>query len=1155
MLLGSSRAMAQAPNDDCAQAISASVATNCSTPLNGTVESATQSLPPTTGCGFNVLTASDVWYSFTATGTSQLITLAPRFGAIMDIRSGSCGVSASVFCAQVFTGNTNPTLVTNLSSGQTYFIRVYPSGATPPAGISSTFALCVANGPTTATNDDCAQAISVPVTPTCTTPTNGSVQGATQSLPPTTGCGFGTTATDVWYSFVASGTTQTLTLTTRFAASLDVRSGTCAASTSIFCTNFAAQGTVVSGLTTGQTYFIRIYPSGNIPPTAPNNTFTLCVTPGPGTPANDNCAGATPLPVAAACTPTASTIAGASQSLPPAACGNATTANDVWFSFQANGTTQIVTLNANFATVIDVRSGTCASSASVFCSTGFAAQGIVVSGLTSGQTYFMRVYPNNNTMPTPTNSAFTICVTSATPAPNNDCAAATPVPVTTACATPVNGTVVGATQSLPPSPGCGNATTAADVWYSFVASGPTQLVTLNARFAAVLDVRSGSCATSASVFCTTAFGAQGQIISGLTSGQTYFLRIYPNGNIQPTPTNSTFTLCINPGPTPPVNDECVGAIAVPVTTACTSPVTGTIAAASQSLPPTTNCGVGTTATDVWYSFVASASTQSLTLTTAQFQAGLDVRIGTCATSLSVFCATVNANQTRPTVVTGLFPGQTYYLRIYSTAATIPIGAGASFTLCITDAPLTPANDDCAGAINVPVQFGNTCVTQSSADNTAATSSTGAPAPTCAAFRGADLWFQVTVPPSGTLTVRTLVPTATGPAVNDTGMSIYAGQCGNLTELDCDDDGAGNAKSLIVLSGRTPGEVLYIRVWAWGGNNFGNIAVCATSPTTCPAPTAPGVGSPTATSAQLLWQPGGTPTAGTTYTVEYGPQGFVLGTGTVVSNISSSPVSITGLLPGTTYCYYVRQDCPGTTGSSAYVGPTCFSTIAVPANDEPCGAVPLPNGSQPPVAGSNVGATTSTQAGITLPGCAPTTTPQDVWFSFTPTSSLAALTLTGASAGQVRVFTTPDCATGPFTLVACENSGASNTGVSFVSLINLTLGTRYYVAVSGYGNGDTPGNFTIFGASIITGTQAQSATNALLVFPNPSSTGQLTLRLNNPHSTGQASLLNALGQVVLTKALAAGTAEQALSTRGLAAGLYTLRVQIGQDVLTRKVVLE
>jgi hypothetical protein len=43
--------------------------------------------------------------------------------------------------------------------------------------------------------------------------------------------------------------------------------------------------------------------------------------------------------------------------------------------------------------------------------------------------------------------------------------------------------------------------------------------------------------------------------------------------------------------------------------------------------------------------------------------------------------------------------------------------------------------------------------------------------------------------------------------------------------------------------------------------------------------------------------------------------------------------------------------------------------------------------------------------------------------------------------------------------------------------------------------------------------------------------------------------------VLTKALAVGTAEQTLSTRGLAAGLYTLRVQIGQDVLTRKVVLE
>ncbi|MDB5235147.1 MAG: hypothetical protein JWR44_2140, partial [Hymenobacter sp.] len=95
---------------------------------------------------------------------------------------------------------------------------------------------------------------------------------------------------------------------------------------------------------------------------------------------------------------------------------------------------------------------------------------------------------------------------------------------------------------------------------------------------------------------------------------------------------------------------------------------------------------------------------------------------------------------------------------------------------------------------------------------------------------------------------------------------------------------------------------------------------------------------------------------------------------------------------------------------------------------------------------------------------------------------------------------------------------------------------------------------ISGSGLATGTKAPANADALLVFPNPSSTGRLTLRLSGPNGPGQATLLNALGQVVLTKELSAVN-EQSLSTRGLATGVYTLRVTVAGQSFTRKVVLE
>ncbi|UOQ97699.1 T9SS type A sorting domain-containing protein [Hymenobacter sp. 5317J-9] len=223
----------------------------------------------------------------------------------------------------------------------------------------------------------------------------------------------------------------------------------------------------------------------------------------------------------------------------------------------------------------------------------------------------------------------------------------------------------------------------------------------------------------------------------------------------------------------------------------------------------------------------------------------------------------------------------------------------------------------------------------------------------------------------------------------------------------------------------------------------------------------------------------------------------------------------------------------------------------PPNDEPCNAVALITGVT--TTSSNSGASTSTQAGISTPACGGGNLPRDVWFAFSPTGPNMTLTLTGAPAGTLRIFTSPSCSAGPFNLVQCEGSGTANTALGTVSVSGLTVGQGYYLAVSGFGASDTPGTFTI--TPSVVSSSRNSLSTALAVYPNPSATGELLFHLaTGTAGTGTVALLNALGQVVKHQPLA-GTGEQTVATRGLAAGLYTLRVQAGAEVLTRKVVLQ
>ncbi|MBI1315679.1 PKD domain-containing protein [bacterium] len=68
--------------------------------------------------------------------------------------------------------------------------------------------------------------------------------------------------------------------------------------------------------------------------------------------------------------------------------------------------------------------------------------------------------------------------------------------------------------------------------------------------------------------------------------------------------------------------------------------------------------------------------------------------------------------------------------------------------------------------------------------------------------------------------------------------------------------------------------------------------------------------------------------GTNYNVEWGPQGFGQGSGTVIPTTNDT-VTITGLTPVTCYDFYVQNNCGGT--QSAWAGPFTFcTTVSCPA---------------------------------------------------------------------------------------------------------------------------------------------------------------------------------------------------------------------------------
>lgn len=422
----------------------------------------------------------------------------------------------------------------------------------------------------------------------------------------------------------------------------------------------------------------------------------------------------------------------------------------------------------------------------------------------------------------------------------------------------------------------------------------------------------------------------------------------------------------------------------------------------------------------------------------------------------------------------------------------------------------PANDNPCSATALTV---NTSCTYASYTNAAATASAGVPAPGCASYSGGDVWFTVTVPANGQVTVD-----MNSGVVTDSGLGFYTGTCGSLTLLSCDDDSSPNGlMSMLTATGLTPGSTLFIRVWEYGNNNNGTFSICASSPasggggggnddpcgatsltvgatcsytagTTVGATNTAGVPAPgcASYSGPDVWFSFVVPASGSVQVDSQSgtttDSGMALYTGACGSltlhscdddsspNGAMSLINASGLTPGSTV--YIRMwDYGGGTGT--------FSV---------CVAQAMPCGVSGPTAGTNdfcPTPATLTQGPGTFSASTDVTFSSDQpgnvssvfcgsiennsWYQFTATSTSHSFPITyvgGCVSGwgiQAHVYSitySGGCCTGFTSMSNCYNPG--NTTLGTVTATGLTVGQNYMLMIDG--NSGDGCEFTISGWS-------------------------------------------------------------------------------------------
>ena len=433
-------------------------------------------------------------------------------------------------------------------------------------------------------------------------------------------------------------------------------------------------------------------------------------------------------------------------------------------------------------------------------------------------TYFLIV----DSRPLPNCVAYTVTVAPFVFLPGDNCNNAIAITPGATC-TPVSGSVAGMTQTIPAGT-CGG-TANDDVWYSFVATNTTHVVTLDADFDAVLEVRSGACNGTNLACADNNFlaGIEEVTVNGLTVGATYYVRLWAwSAAVAATP---GFDLCVSEPPPPIPGDDCATAFVIASVPATVSGSTDLFADTYNSVCPFTSTG----GRDVVYSYTPTSNeviNASLCLGTTDYDTKLYVFLNDC-NSAAIACnddACANPPLFASAFISSInglsvTAGNTYYFVVDGFSG----GDFGDYTLELSIAPQPPANDDCANAIAL------TGCNSSISGTTLSATGSDSPLDNCgtASNTSPGVWYTVQGWGGG------ITAGLCGSTTADTKIAVYSGSCGAFTCVGGNDDGCGPQSFVSWTS--TLGTTYYIYVFAFGATteyDFVLEVTCGDNAQTC-----------------------------------------------------------------------------------------------------------------------------------------------------------------------------------------------------------------------------------------------------------------------------------------------------------------------------------
>ena len=152
----------------------------------------------------------------------------------------------------------------------------------------------------------------------------------------------------------------------------------------------------------------------------------------------------------------------------------------------------------------------------------------------------------------------------------------------------------------------------------------------------------------------------------------------------------------------------------------------------------------------------------------------------------------------------LFRNIKYILTLF--VVVISLTATSQGNTCATATPLTPA---------ASCTYTSGTTVGATYQNDAANGGT----PSCAAPGTPDVWYSFTTTSAGTYTIDMQAGTIT-----DSGLSLYSGTCGSLTQIACDDDSSPNGAMSMISAALAASTTYYLRVWKYSSGT-GTFGIC------------------------------------------------------------------------------------------------------------------------------------------------------------------------------------------------------------------------------------------------------------------------------------------------------------------------------------------